>query len=136
MRFTLRPYIVAGVAIAGAGIIVVTPGAPQLPDIQVPAVQPAGTQVDDFNVQDFLGVLANTGGAVSPPDAAPSPDTEGLDPAAGLPDLGGPLNSAIAPPDLGPLDFGRLDLGGLDLGAVASPGNLPGPTSSDVPAAP
>jgi len=45
MRFALRPYIIAGAAIAGASAIVAFPAAPQLPNIEVPAVQPAGSEL-------------------------------------------------------------------------------------------
>jgi hypothetical protein len=147
MRFALRPYLIAGVAIAGAGaIIMLAPAAPPLPDVQVPAVQPAGSEQSDINLHDLLGLLGGTDGTVLAPDkvpgpsdvvpspnAVPSPNSEGLSPPAGLPDLGKfldpALNPAIAPP--GP---GRLDLNGLGVGPAPNPSNVPGSISSDVPA--
>ena len=39
MQRVLRPYITAGVALAGASMIAVAPAAPPLPTIQMPAVQ-------------------------------------------------------------------------------------------------
>lgn len=129
MRLALRPYIIAGAAIAGASIFVVAPSGPRLPDVQVPAVQPAGSELNDVNMQDFLGLLANPDAAVPAPDAVPGPDAEVPDSVGGSPDLGG-LNPDIAPPDLGP-----LDLNGLELGKVPGPGNLPDFISSAAPPA-
>jgi hypothetical protein len=39
MKSTLRPYVTAGIALVGAGIIVVTPVAPAAPDMQLRAIQ-------------------------------------------------------------------------------------------------
>lgn len=39
MQLATRPWITAGVALAGAGVIAVTPLAPALPEVTVPAVQ-------------------------------------------------------------------------------------------------
>lgn len=106
MRPPLRPYIVAGVAIVGASVTVLAATAPQLPDVQVPAVQPAGTQVDDFNVQNLLGLLNDPQNTVMVPDLAPGPATEVIPPPdAGPSQLPDP---AIAAPDLGPLDLNGL----------------------------
>ena len=127
MQLALRPYIIAGAAIAGAAIIVLTPATPHLPDVQVPAVQPAGSETldfRDFNVQDLLGALANSEGATS------APDTQVFDAPGGSVDLGGLVNPSITTPDLGPLD---LNLNKLGLGAA--PGTVPAPASPDAPAA-
>lgn len=113
MQLALRPYIIAGAAIAGAGIIVLTPATPHLPDVQVPAVQPAGSEMldfRDFNVQDLLGALANSEGATS------APDTQLFDAPYGSIDLGGLVNPSITTPDPGPLDLHKLEFG-----APASP---------------
>jgi hypothetical protein len=119
MRFALRPYIIAGAAIVGAGVIVLAPASPPLPDIEVPAVQPAGSELSGFNQQDLLGALANIDGMF------PAPETEGFNPPDS-PAPGGLPNPAIAPPDLGPMDLGGLDLHGVDPSTVTSPpGNSP-----------
>ncbi|MCV7258171.1 hypothetical protein [Mycobacterium shimoidei] len=124
MQLALRPYLIAGAAIAGAGIIVLAPATPRLPDVQVPAVQPAGSETldfRDFNVQDLLGALANSEGAFS------IPDTETFDvPESGPADLGGLLNPSITAPDPGPLDVNKLRIG-----AALGPGN---PLAPDAPA--
>ena len=130
MRVALRPYIIAGAAIASASVFVVAPTAPRLPDVQVPAVQPAGSELNDVNMQDFLGLLANPDAGVPAPDAVPGPGAEVPDSVGGSPDLGGLLNPDIAPPGLGP-----LDLNGLDLGKVPGPGTLPDLVSSAAPPA-
>ena len=130
MRVALRPYLIAGAAIAGASIFVVAPTAPRLPDVQVPAVQPAGSELNDVNMQDFLGLLANPDAGVPAPDVVPGPAAEVPDSVGGSPDLGGVLNPDIAPPGLGP-----LDLNGLDLGKVPGPGSPPDFVSSAAPPA-
>lgn len=126
MQLALRPYIIAGAAIAGAAIIVLTPATPHLPDVQVPAVQPAGSETldfRDFNVQDLLGALANSEGAST------APDTQLFDAPGGSVDLGGLVNPAITTPDLGPVDLNKLGLG-----AAPAPGIVPAPASPDAPA--
>jgi hypothetical protein len=128
MRLALRPYIITGAAIAGASIFVVAPTSPRLPDVQVPAVQPAGSELNDVNMQDYLGLLTNPDAAAPAPEVVPGPDAEVPDSVGGSPDLGGLLNPNIAPPDLGP-----LDLNGFDLGGVPGPGNLPDFVSSPAP---
>lgn len=107
MGFALRPYIIAGAAIAGASVIVLAPAAPPLPNVEVPAVQPAGSEISGFSQQDLLGMLAATGGL--------APD-EVLNLPAETPDPGQLPKPELAPPDLGPLDMGGLDLGGGNLG--------------------
>lgn len=115
----LRPYLIVGAAIVGAGVIVAVPATPPLPDIQVPAVQPADSELSGFNQQDLLGALANIEGAISVPDIG------GLNPAGESPDLGALFGPGIAPPELGPLDLGGLDLGGLEPGTAPGPANPP-----------
>src|SRR5690625_4497002 len=39
MDNALRPYLTAGIAVLGAGAIAVTPVAPTLPEVQIPAIQ-------------------------------------------------------------------------------------------------
>jgi hypothetical protein len=124
MRFDPRPYLIAAAAIGVAALIVVVPASPPLRDIEVPAVQPAGSELNDFNtqdIQDLLGVWANA--------EAPSPDLKVLTPLGVSPDSGGLPNPTIVPPELGPLDLDRLNLGAM------GSGNLAGPVSSDVPVA-
>lgn len=128
MRFALRPYIIAGVAIAGASVTVLAATAPQLPDVQVPSVQPAGSQVDDFNVQTLLGLLANPDGVVLPPDVAPGPGPEVVNPPEAVPGPGQLPDPVIGPPDLGPLDLNGSS--GPTPSASIAPNLLP----SDVPA--
>lgn len=126
MQLALRPYLIAGAAIAGAGIIVLAPATPRLPDVQVPAVQPAGSETldfRDFNVQDLLGALANTEGGLS------VPDTELFDVPDGPADLGGLLNPSITAPDPGPLDVNKLRIGAV------GPANLPAPVPPGAPPA-
>ncbi|MBO0864300.1 MAG: hypothetical protein J2P16_04420 [Mycobacterium sp.] len=120
MRFGLRPYIIAGAAIAGASVIVLAPASPPLPNIEVPAVQPAGSELSGFNQQDLLGALANIDGMF------PAPETEGFNPPDNPPGPGTLPSPAIAPPELGPMDLGGLDLNGLNPSTVPSPpGNSP-----------
>jgi hypothetical protein len=124
MRFDPRPYLIAAAAIGVAVAVVVVPASPPLRDIEVPAVQPAGSELNDFNtqdIQDLLGVWANTEATV----VAPTPDLKVLTPTGGSPDLSGLLNPTIVPPVLGPLDLDRLNLGAM------GSGNLAGPVSSD-----
>lgn len=130
MQIALRPYIIAGAAIAGASLFVVAPAAPKLPDVQVPAVQPAGSELNDFNMQEFLGVLANQGNTLPAREAVPGPSAVVPEPPAGAPDLGGLPSPVIAPPDLGP-----LDLSGVNLGGAPGPSNPPVPTPPDGPPA-
>jgi len=113
MRFALRPYIIAGAAIAGASAIVAFPAAPQLPNIEVPAVQPAGSELSGFSQQDLTSLLGSIEGM--------APDVQGVSPASPAPS--GLPKPGLAPPDLGPLDPGRLDLGGINLGTGPAPGN-------------
>ncbi|MGH3970277.1 MAG: hypothetical protein ACRDTV_19685, partial [Mycobacterium sp.] len=94
----LRPYIIAGAALAGASVIVAYPAAPPLPTVQVPAVQPAGSEISGFSQQDLLGMLAETGGLTI------APDSEWLNPPAESPGLGPLPDPAITSPELGPLD--------------------------------
>ena len=47
MRLALRPYMTAGVALVGAGVIAVTPVTAPPPAIQTHAVQLSGTAIDD-----------------------------------------------------------------------------------------
>ncbi|WP_343599905.1 hypothetical protein [Mycobacterium sp.] len=130
MRFDYRPYLIGGVAIAGAAVIVVAPAGPRLPDVQVPAVQPVGSESSDFNVQDLLGGLTVRDGVIIAPDTVTGPTTEVIDPPGGLPDLGRLFDPSTSRPDLG-----RLDLRGLDLGAMPGPGSLQVPATPDAPAA-
>lgn len=122
LRFALRPYIIAGAAIVGASAIVLAPASPPLPNIEVPAVQPAGSEISGFNQQDLLEALANIDGIF------PVPDPDEVEPPGQPSNPGGLPNPAIAPPDLGPMDLGGLDLGG------GAPGPAPGASNS--PAAP
>lgn len=115
----VRPYLIVGAAIVGAGVIILVPSAPSLPDIEVPAVQPAGSEIGGFGEHDPLGVLGDIDGPIS------LPDIEGLHPPGEPPQLGGPLDPTLTPPELGPLDLGGLDLGGLDLGTIPGPANPP-----------
>jgi hypothetical protein len=125
MRFALRPYIIAGVAIAGASALIFYPATPTLPDIEVPAVQPAGSEVSGLNQPDPLDVLGIPEVGFSAPDGVSNPSTVVLAPSGGSPSPGGLPTPAIAPPDLSPLDLNGFDLGGLDLNAEPSPGNVP-----------
>lgn len=43
MENALRPYMTAGIAVLGAGAIAVTPVAPALPEVQIPAIQLTAT---------------------------------------------------------------------------------------------
>src|SRR5690625_1307293 len=43
MDNALRPYLTAGIAVLGAGAIAVTPVAPTLPEVQIPAIQLTAT---------------------------------------------------------------------------------------------
>lgn len=104
MRFALRPYIIAGAAIVGASVVVLAPAAPPLPNVEVPAVQPAGSEISGFSQQDLLGMLAATQGLTLYPEEIVTPPAESPNPGR-LPD------PALAPPDLGSLDMGGLDLG-------------------------
>lgn len=47
MRLALRPYMTAGVALVGAGVIAITPVAAPPPEIQAHAVQLSATAIDD-----------------------------------------------------------------------------------------
>lgn len=95
MRFAIRPYVIAGVAMAGAaGVVVLMPTGPQLPDVQVPTVQPAGSQHSDLDMHDLVGLLGDPGGLLPAPDLVPDQGSEGLSPPGQLPDF------ALAPPDL------------------------------------
>ncbi len=114
MRLALRPYIIAGAALAGASVIVLAPASPPLPNIEVPAVLPAGSEVSGFNQQDVLGMLAIDGMV---------PETQGFNAPVAPPDVSEQPHAVIAPPELGPLDMGGLDLGGQVLGTVPGPGN-------------
>jgi hypothetical protein len=115
MRFALRPYIIAAAAIAGASAIVAFPAAPQLPNIEVPAVQPAGSELSGFSQQDLTGLLGSIEGM--------APDVQGFT-APGQPPAPSALpKPALAPPDLGPLDLGGLNLGGIDIGAGPATAN-------------
>lgn len=114
MQLGLRPPITAGVALAGASLIAVTPVAPPLPDIQVsaPAVQ-LSAATSPFDLLDPLAALAGTGGAGG------SVITDITSAADGL--LGGILNPGGELSSLGGL------LSGLDLGALLNLSDLPGP---------
>ncbi|KAA8963511.1 hypothetical protein [Mycobacterium sp.] len=113
MRFALRPYLIAGAAIAGASAIVAFPAAPELPSVEVPAVRPAGSELGGFSQQDLTGLLGSIEGM--------APDVQGFTPASPAPsELPKP---GLAPPDLGLLDPGRLDPGGVNLGTGPTPGN-------------
>jgi hypothetical protein len=98
MELALRPVITAGVALAGASIIAVTPVAPPLPDIQVsaPAVQLSAAT----DVLDPLAALAGTSGAGGSVITDVTSTADGL--LSGILNPGGELSS----------------LGGLDLGAL------------------
>jgi hypothetical protein len=111
LQSTLHPYVAAGVATAAASVIAVTPVAPPLPDIQVPAVQLSAASTDVF------GTLGNTVGALLNPIGALSgggsvsglgdlPNLSGslanLDPAA-------PANIFAPYVDLVTNTFGNLD---------------------------
>ncbi len=127
MRFAFRPYLIAGAALGGAaGIVAMAPAGPNLPDVKVPAVQPAGSEHYDINMQDFLGTLANSDGWLPLPEVVPGPDE--TSPPAVLPDPGVLPDPALAPPDLG-----RLDLSGTGLGVVPGPGTLPNLFTFGVP---
>jgi hypothetical protein len=106
MRFALRPYLIAGAAIAGASVVVLAPASPPLPTVEVPAVQPAGSEISGFSQQDLLGMLAATDGL------GPAPQDEVIVPPVEAPAPGHLPDPALTPPDLGPLDMGGLDLGG------------------------
>ncbi|HYB35763.1 MAG TPA: hypothetical protein VEF72_08300, partial [Mycobacterium sp.] len=62
MQLALRPVISAGVALTAASMIAVTPVAPPLPDIQVPAVQL--TAATDL-LGDVPGILGGLESAVA-----------------------------------------------------------------------
>ncbi len=108
MRLALRPYLIAGVAIVGASVTVLAATAPRLPDVQVPAVQPAGTQVDDFNVQTLLGLLNDPESTVLIPEVAPAPAPEVVTPPDTVPGPSQLPDPVIAPPNLGPMDLNGL----------------------------
>ncbi len=126
MRLALRPYLLAGVAIAGASVAVLAATAPRLPDVQVPAVQPAGTQVDDFNVQILQDLLNDPQSAVLVPEVGPGAGPEVVNPPDGLPGPSQVPDSLNAPPNLG------LELNGLN-GAMPSLSITPNLLPSDLP---
>lgn len=130
MRFALRPYIIAGVAIAGASVTVLAATTPQLPDVQVPAVQPAGSQVDDFNVQTLQGLLDNPDNALLVPEVGPAPGPEVVNPPEGTPGPAQLPEPVIVPPSLGPLDLNGLT------GPAPSLGGAPNLLSPPTPAGP
>jgi hypothetical protein len=101
MRFAIRPYIIAGVAMTGAAsVVALMPTSTQLPDVQVPTVQPAGSAHSDLDLHDLIGLLDQPGGLLPAPDAVPDPGPESLSPAGELPEPAKLPDPAIAPPDL------------------------------------
>ena len=101
MRFAIRPYVIAGVAMAGAAsVVALLPTGPQLPDVQVPSVQPAGTAHSDLDMHDLVGLLGEPDGLLPAPDVVPDPGTENLSPAGELPDPAKLPDPVITPPDL------------------------------------
>jgi hypothetical protein len=94
MQRVLGPYITAGVALAGASMIAVTPAAPPLSTIQMPAVQlTSGTDSLDLLssletvANDLTTALTGSGGSLS----SIGSDLSGLLNGSGL-DLGNLLN--------------------------------------------
>ena len=101
MRFAIRPYVIAGVAMAGAAsVVALLPTGPQLPDVQVPSVQPAGTAHSDLDMHDLVGLLGEPDGLLPAPDVVPDLGTENLSPAGELPDPAKLPDPVITPPDL------------------------------------
>ncbi|MGH3560512.1 MAG: hypothetical protein ACRDTN_01555 [Mycobacterium sp.] len=66
MNLTLRPYATAGVAVAGAALIAVTPVATPLPDIQVRAVQLSGSGSDLTGLADSVSQVLSDPSFVNP----------------------------------------------------------------------
>jgi hypothetical protein len=101
MRFAIRPYVIAGVAMTGAAsVVALLPTGPQLPDVQVPTVQPAGTAHSDLDLHDLIGLLGEPDGLLPAPEVVPDPGTESLSPAGELPEPAKLPDPAIVPPDL------------------------------------
>jgi len=61
MLLSLRPNVIAGVAIAGAGLIAATPVTPPLPGVYVSAPAVQLTAAENFDLLDPLAALAGTG---------------------------------------------------------------------------
>jgi hypothetical protein len=107
MRFAIRPYIIAGVAMTGAAsVVALMPTGTQLPDVQVPTVQPAGSAHSDLDLHDLIGLLDQPDGLLPAPDTVPDLGTESLSPAGELPEPAKLPDPAIAPPDLSGSGFG------------------------------
>ncbi len=129
MQLAVRPYLIAGVAIVGASVAVLAATAPRLPDVQVPAVQPAGTQIDDFNVQILQDLVNDPQSAVLAPEATPGAGPDVVNPPEGMP---GP--SQLPEPAIAPPDFGSADLNGL-AGPAPTLSILPNLLHGDLPPA-
>jgi hypothetical protein len=109
MRFAIRPYIIAGVAMTGAAsVVALMPTGTQLPDVQVPTVQPAGSAHSDLDLHDLIGLLDQPEGLLPAPEAVPDPGTESLSPAGELPEPAKLPDPAIAPPDLSGSGFSAV----------------------------
>ncbi|MEZ0365747.1 outer membrane porin GjpA [Mycobacterium sp. pUA109] len=63
MQLAMRPWITAGVALTGAGMIAVSPVSPPLPDITMPSVQL--TAADGGIIDSVVGTWGDTFGAAS-----------------------------------------------------------------------
>lgn len=107
MRFAIRPYVITGVAMAGAaGVVALMPTSPNLPDVQVPTVQPAGSAHSDLDMHDLVGLLGQPDGLLPAPEVVPDPGLEGVSPSGELPDPAKLPDPALPPPDLSGVGVG------------------------------
>ncbi len=106
MRFALRPYVIAGVAMAGAAAVVaLMPTSAQLPDVQVPSVEPAGSAHSDLDMHDLIGLLGTPDGLLPAPEVVPDQGPDTFNPPSELPDPAKLPDPAITPPDLSGAGF-------------------------------
>jgi hypothetical protein len=106
MRFAIRPYVITGVAMAGAaGVVALMPTSSHLPDVQVPTVQPAGSAHSDLDMHDLVGLLGQPDGLLPAPEVVPDPGSESVNPSGELPDPANLPDPAIVPRDLGGAGF-------------------------------
>jgi PE-PPE domain len=66
VQTSLRPYVAAGVALVGAGIIAATPMAPSLPDAQVRAVRLTSGDTADSPLGDGTALILGGSGLATP----------------------------------------------------------------------
>ena len=114
MRRVVRPYATAGIVLVGAAIVVVTPVAPQLPDVQLRAVRLTDAAQPDF--PDFHTTTPDIGLVIGG-SGTPIPGTAYVDAAHDLyidrniPDVTEPgvlANGIFTPEGLYPLDGIRV----------------------------